>query len=136
MQFKIPKDDSKYQWTRHVLDKMRYYGISESIIKRIIRFPRRIEEGIAENTVAAMQTTTSKKHPQEIWIMYQNKKGISTHKGNEQLRAMLSQSSPKKIIISAWRFPGVSPVGKPIYIPEDVLEDLNNSRLDPLDENS
>ncbi len=123
MQFKIPKDDAKYQWTRHVTDKMRYYGISESLIKRIIRFPRRIEEGIADNTVAVMQTTSSAKHPQEIWVMYQSKRGRLV-KGNAQLQAVLANSSPKKIIISAWRFPGVSPIGKPLQIPDDVLDDL------------
>ena len=32
---KPPKNDDKFYWTRHVADKMRYYGISESLIKRI-----------------------------------------------------------------------------------------------------
>ncbi|MBI5732943.1 hypothetical protein HY967_03220 [Candidatus Jorgensenbacteria bacterium] len=53
--FKSPRNDDKYSWTHHVFDKMRYYGISESRIKRIVRFPNRTEEGIASQTVAVMQ---------------------------------------------------------------------------------
>ena len=39
-------------WTMHAKDKMRYYKLSESRIKRILNYPKRIEEGIAKNTVA------------------------------------------------------------------------------------
>mgnify|MGYP001590393069 CR=1 FL=1 len=53
--FKPPKDDQKYQWTQHVKDKMIYYRISEGLVKRIIRFPKRVEVGVAPGTVAVMQ---------------------------------------------------------------------------------
>ena len=59
--FNLPKDDKKYSWTRHVVGKMQYYRLSESIIKRIIRAPKRVENGIAENTVACMIPKRSKK---------------------------------------------------------------------------
>jgi hypothetical protein len=39
------------------------------------------------------------------------------------------KSSGKIIIISAWRYPGVSPAGKKIEIPEDVLADLRDIGL-------
>jgi len=42
---------------------MRYYQLSESLVKRVFRHPGRVEEGVAENTVAAMQSVGSKKHP-------------------------------------------------------------------------
>src|SRR3989344_907332 len=71
MQFKPPKNNDKYRWTNHVKGKMVYYGISESLIKRIVRFPKRKETGVAEKTVAVMQPTSNKKKPQEIWVMYQ-----------------------------------------------------------------
>ena len=84
---------------------MRYYGISESLIKRIVRFPKRIENGIAPETVAVMQPTSSKK--QEVWVMYK-----------------LQVLSSKKKIISAWRYPGISPIGKKIPIPDEILQEL------------
>ena len=90
-------------------DKMRYYGISESLIKRITRFPKRREEGIAPGTVAVMQTNTNPKKPTEIWVMYK----------------MIGET--KKKIISAWRYPGISPVGKKIPIPDDILQELESA---------
>ena len=105
MQFRPPKNDTKYQWTVHVQDKMRYYGISESLIKRITRFPERKEEGIAPETTAAMKPTSSKK--QEVWVMY-------------------TEVGTKKKIISAWRYPGKSPVGKKIPIPDEILQELES----------
>ena len=104
----MPKNDSKYEWTNHVKDKMLYYGISESLIKRIVRFPKRKEEGIAPGTQAVMQSNTNPKKPTEIWVMY------------KQI------DDTKKKIISAWRYPGISPVGKKIPIPDDILAEIEN----------
>lgn len=108
-------NDNQYHWTSHVKGKMAQYGLSASLIKRIIKFPKRREEGVASNTIAVMQTTTSKKS-QEIWVMYKI--------GSGKLEIGDWKKRKKKIIISAWRYPGVSPVGKAIHIPDDVLEEL------------
>lgn len=108
--FKLPKNDSKYNWTQHVVRKMIFYGLSPDRVKRVIRSPRRIEEGIAENTIGVMQPSTNIKKPTEVWVMYQKR-------GN------------KKVIISAWRYPGISPVGKQIPIPRDILDELKNEGL-------
>ncbi len=87
------------------MEKMRFYGLSENRVKRVLRNPDRKEEGIAPNTLAVMQGTGTKKHPTEIWLMFQN--------------------IGKKIkIISAWRYPAISPKGKEIPIPRDILEEL------------
>jgi len=115
MQFKPPKNDDKYRWTNHVMGKMVYYGISEGLIKRIVRFPKRKETGVAEKTVAVMQPTSNKKKPQEIWVMYQTI-GQQPAVG----------SRPKVRVISAWRYPGVSPVGKAIPIPDEILHELDD----------
>ena len=101
----IQTTETKYQWTQHVRDKMRYYRISESLVKRIIRWPKRIQEGIAPGTTAFMQTQSSKK-ASEIWVM-------------------LTQRPTLKIIISAWRYPGVSQPSKPLPIPDDIRAELN-----------
>lgn len=116
--YKKPKNDDKYEWTNHSVDKMAYYRISESLVKRIARFPKRVETGVAPNTTACMQSTGSKKRPSEVWIMFQemSKKPISNCK--------LTTENCKLKIISAWRYPGVSKVGEPIPIPEEILSEL------------
>jgi len=105
--FREPKNTERIHWTRHAKGKMRQYGLSESKILRIIKNPKRKEEGIAPQTIAIMQPYGTKKHPKEIWVMYQIEK--------KKLR-----------IISAWRYPGKSPIGKPPPIPEDTLRELQN----------
>ncbi|OIO45077.1 MAG: hypothetical protein AUJ24_00890 [Parcubacteria group bacterium CG1_02_36_42] len=111
--FKEPKNSENISWTKHAKEKMRYYQLSESHLKRVLRNPKRIEKGIAPNTNAIMQPAGTKKHPTEIWLMYQIKK------------SKLKTKSLKVIkIISAWRYPGVSPIREPPPIPEDVLKDL------------
>ncbi len=106
--FKIPKNDAKYHWTSHIVGKMAFYGLTPDRTKRVIRSPNRTETGVAENTIAVMQSSTNKKKPSEVWVMYQ-KKGT------------------KKILISAWRYPGVSPIGNQIPIPADILAELKES---------
>lgn len=89
-------------WTKHAREKMKFYRLSEARVKRVLHHPDRVEEGIAPKTVANMQKAGSRKHPSEIWVMY--------------------QSGTK--IISAWRYPGQSPVGEKIKIPDGVRQDL------------
>lgn len=79
-----------------------FYGISEGRIKRVIRFPKRLEEGIVPNTIAVMQPAGTKRY-QEIWVMYKVQK-------------------PKLKIITAWRYPGKSPERDPI--PKEVIEEV------------
>lgn len=113
MLFKEPKNDEKFFWTKHAKEKMRFYQLSERRLRKVLRRPDRKEKGIAPATVAIMQRAGSKKHPYEVWLMYQTVK---------------IKNSTKIKIISAWRYPGVSPVGEP-PIPQDILEDLKNLYL-------
>lgn len=118
MKFKLPKDDERYSWTAHSFVKMRQYGISEGRVKRIIRFPKRIEEGIVPGTVAVMQPAGTKRY-QEIWVMYKlvgkSRRGIS----NSEFLI----SKPQRIkIITTWRYPGKSPERNPV--PKDILEEV------------
>ena len=92
----------KYQWTGHSLFKMRYYGLSQQRIKRIVRHPSRVEEAIVPNMIAVMQPADGKRYS-EIWAMYKfNKKNFK--------------------IITAWRYPGKSPARNPI--PKEVLDEI------------
>jgi hypothetical protein len=131
------KDDDKYKWTNHVKEKMAYYRLSPSIVKRVIRFPNRTEEGIAPKTVAVMQSKSmisrakgkEGKKTEEIWVMFQLSEGTK-RKPKNKLEEYINSNQPKKTIISAWRYPGVSPEGKKIEIPEDTLIALENEEFE------
>jgi hypothetical protein len=119
-----------YFWTKHSLMKMKYYGLSQQRIKRVVNNPERIEEGIVEKTIACMQTAGSKKHPYEIWTMYQlSKLKVKSAKFKvetkiSKLESFLEKNSNKIKIISAWRYPGKSPKKNPI--PEEILNEIKN----------
>jgi len=128
---KQPKNDSKYIWTTHAWEKMQQYGISEQRVKRIVRFPKRTEEGVLDGAVAAMQPAGK----QEMWVMYvladMNKKETSEEeakkKGEKKLdniQSFLGNNSKRFKIITVWRYPGVSP--KRDAIPEDVLFEIRS----------
>ena len=107
---KFPRDDAGLLWTNHAIRKMAFYRLSESTVRRVLRHPLRSEEGIAPKTVALMQPVKTSKKPHEIWLMYQN-------------------VGSKKRIITAWRYPGRSPVRSRIPIPQDILEELENEKV-------
>ncbi len=123
--FKRPQNNDKDHWTEHVFGKMQYYGISESRIKRIVRFPKRTEEGIAPNTVAVMQPAGTKKY-QEIWVMYKLQKSSRQPAGknkNEKLVKLLGLDKKIKII-TAWRYPGKSPERDPV--PQEIINEIQS----------
>jgi len=137
MRFKIPKNTDNLIWTNHSIDKMKQYQLSEQRIRRVLNAPKRKEEGIAPNTVAIMQSTGTQKHPTEIWVMYQN---ISQPRRSDNeiyrrsgLRPLASENTKSKLrkirIISAWRYPGVSPIRTVPNIPEEVWGILESPDL-------
>lgn len=135
---KQPKNDSKYIWTTHAWEKMLQYGISEQRVKRIIRFPKRVEEGVLDGAIAGMQPSGK----QEMWVMYvivtndlqqttYNKKNSDednlekNKKGEKKLDNMsqfLMNTGKRFKIITVWRYPGVSPVRD--AIPDEVLAEI------------
>ena len=122
MRFNFPKNDNNYYWTDHVKRKMLFYHLTADKVTRTIRVPKRVEEGVADNTIAVMQPAGTKNKPTEIWVMYSLSKKASTL--SEQSESKGKSFNNKKVIISAWRYPGISPVGKKIPIPADILEEL------------
>ena len=112
MRFKLPKNTDRISWTNHAIRKMQYYQLSEARLKRVLNNPKRKELGIAPGTVAVMQPANSK-HTSEIWLMYQIVKS--------------KVKSSKLKVITAWRYPGKSPIRGPIPIPEEILEELGES---------
>lgn len=114
----------RYQFTLHSEYKMREYHLSRQRVIRIIRSPHRTETGIVENTVAVMQPASTKRvngketWSQELWVMY---KVMGQEKlTKSRLEKALNQSELK--IISAWRYPGVSPERDPI--PSEILQEI------------
>ncbi len=92
---KIDIKNEQFHWTRHTKKKMSYYNLSENRVKRVLRKPDRKEIGVAPLTIALMQRTGTKKHPTEIWVMYQK---------------VVSRKKKMTKVISAWRYPGISPI--------------------------
>ncbi len=85
--------------------KMRFYGLSPSRVLRVVRAPQRLEEGVAPGTVAGMQRAGTKAKPWEIWAMWR-------------------AEGKRQVIITAWRYPGTSPVRSAVPIPAGVMEEL------------
>jgi len=121
MQFKAPKNTEKYEWTQHAAFKMKQYGLTAQRILRVVKNPQRTEVGIVKNTIAVMQPASlrtkdgKRTWSQEIWTMYQIKRKAQ----NVKLKATGQQ---RIRLISAWRYPGVSPKRDPI--PEEILREL------------
>lgn len=123
MQFKIPRNTEKCEWTQHAIGKMRHYGLTAQRVLRVVNNPKRLEEGVAANTIAVMQpTSTHTKNGKgtwssEIWAMYQIKRKTKSEKGK-------SFGQQRIRLISAWRYPGISPKRDPI--PEEILRELES----------
>jgi len=139
MQFKNPKNNERYQWTLHSIEKMKFYGLSEQKVLGIVKRPKRKEEGIVKNTIAVMQPVSLKVDAKgqstwktEIWAMYQTRKARNSNPPaggpNSKIQFFQKLLFPDQIkIISAWRYPGVSPEQNPI--PEEILRELSESGL-------
>lgn len=103
---------------------MREYHLSRQRVIRIIRSAHRTETGIVENTVAVMQPASTKRvngketWSQELWVMYKVMGEAKLTKS--KLEKALNQSELK--IISAWRYPGISPERDPI--PSEILQEI------------
>lgn len=102
----LSKNPSRFIWTAHAEGKLRHYQLSRSRVLRAFRNPKRVEEGIALNTVAAMQPATPK-HTSEIWLMYQ-----------------VNKKTGQITVITAWRYPAKSPIGKETPVPEEIRREL------------
>ncbi|KKU15457.1 MAG: hypothetical protein UX23_C0001G0056 [Parcubacteria group bacterium GW2011_GWB1_45_9] len=100
----------EFHWTHHARAKMKFYRLSEQRVRGIINSPKRVEQGIAPATTAAMQGVGSKNHPYEIWVMFRK----ATKNKQQETR-----------IISAWRYPGITKPGEPL--PEKILQEISET---------
>ncbi|MEI8096805.1 MAG: hypothetical protein WCG73_01715 [Candidatus Moraniibacteriota bacterium] len=129
----------QYQFTLHAQFKMKQYGLSDQKVKGVIRNPKRREVGIVPRTVAVMQPVSIKKidgkpgrpggemWKQEIWVMFVVK-NQKQEEETQNSRFRIQDSAQQKLrIISAWRYPGVSPKRNPI--PEEILRELEEGSI-------
>jgi hypothetical protein len=153
-----------YIFTLHAQYKMKQYGLSEQRVRSVIRNPKRREEGIVPKTVAVMQPVSPKKidnkstgiatprsrnvaggevWKQEIWVMFQKIKNVNIKMKNDnvKLKNLKIPTTNHQLpttnyrIISAWRYPGMSPKRHPI--PEEILRELEErSIIEPYEDNS
>jgi|WetSurMetagenome_2_1015567.scaffolds.fasta_scaffold62509_2 hypothetical protein len=135
---KSPKNTEKVYWTGHAKYKMQYYGLSAQKILGVIRRPKREEDGIVKNTIAVMQPISPKiiinkeVWKQEVWAMYQLRyRGaisnfqIPISKKIRNSKFEIKNLANRQIrIISAWRYPGVSPKKNPI--PDDIIREIGD----------
>lgn len=122
----------RYQYTLHARYKMRQYGLSEQRVRSVLRFPKRREEGVVPKTIAVMQPVSPKilagkeTWKQEIWVMFQIRgEGQRLKKGEQKNERLFTPQHLR--IVSAWRYPGVSPKRNPI--PEEILRELEEGSI-------
>lgn len=79
---------------------MAFYKLSRQRVLHVLHAPKRVEEGVAPKTVAAMAPASIKSAigcggaKKEIW--------------NQEIWVMVEEKKNERIIISAWRYPGVT----------------------------
>lgn len=107
-------------WTAHSKDKMQFYRLSESRVKRVLHSPKRIEEGIAPDTIAIMQPVSVK------WKMEKGEENNENGKRKEiwtqEIWVMIEETKKERKIISTWRYPGMTKAGEPL--PEEILREM------------
>lgn len=117
-------------FTKHSEYKMRQYRLSAQKVRGVIRNPKRREVGIMPKTIAVMQPVSIKKEngkevwKQEIWVMYIENSQPTTNNQQKKVPTTYNLQPHTYKIISAWRYPGVSPKRDPI--PADILQELLN----------
>jgi hypothetical protein len=110
------KKAPKLLWTHHAREKMAYYRLSEQRVRRVLNAPKRIEEGVAPKTVAAMApvsthgtSTNINRNPLFRRSSLSRKSGAD-EKWSQEIWVMVQDVPTGRKIISAWRYPGVSKV--------------------------
>jgi hypothetical protein len=106
-------------WTNHARAKMHFYKLSEGRVRRVLQSPKRVEEGVAPDTVAMMQPTSPKLDfsrrkvvPVEAGIRFSqnSQRGSAKETWSQEIWVMVQDGNLGRKIISAWRYPGMSKV--------------------------
>src|SRR4030042_6193096 len=96
------------------------YGLAPARVLRVVNAPARVEEGVAPGTLAGMQKAGTKAKPWEIWVMWRT---------DQHATPAPVGMTGRKVIITAWRYPGTSPVRGAVPTPDDVRSEEHTSEL-------
>ena len=99
----LSRKPKQLHWTSHAKFKMNYYRLSEQKVRSVMHSPKRIEKGIADETIAFLKQEGSAKNPHEIWVM-------------------VADEGAKRRVISAWRYPGITKPGE--GLPAEILREI------------
>ena len=101
---------------------MRYYRLSEARVKRIIRHPLRAEEGVIGDAIACMQPAS----PPTSTRQGETRNSFGKLRGGaySELWVMYAVKNKQIIVITAWRYPGISPERDPV--PPKILQEARN----------
>ena len=125
----IPKPKTLL-WTSHAKAKMHFYKLSEGRVRRVLQTPRRVEEGVAPDTIALMQPTSFRTVRKEVVPASglrsrsgsfggAGKAGTRVSSGDsrmfkevwsQEIWVMVQDDERGRKVISAWRYPGMSKV--------------------------
>lgn len=92
---------------------MNFYRLSEQRVRRVLISPKRIEIGVAPDTVAMMQ-------PQAVKGKMEN--GKRKEVWTQEIWVMIEDAKEERKIISVWRYPGMTKPGSEI-----ALDFINNA---------
>ena len=95
-------------WTHHARFKMNYYKLSEARIRKVLHSPKRVEDGVAIKTIAVMQPSSIKFLKNDNSKTSSSQKNIRFETWSQEIWVMFQDLKDKRVIISAWRFPGMS----------------------------
>lgn len=110
-------------WTAHAKAKMNFYRLSEQRVRRVLISPKRIETGIAPETIAMMQPTSIKmKMPARMSLSEGGENGKKGEFWTQEIWAMIEETKKERKIISVWRYPGMTKPGEPL--PEEIISEI------------
>lgn len=103
-------------WTSHARAKMQFYKLSEGRVRRVLQTPKRIEEGVAPETVAMMQPASLKLNFQRREAVpakagtraFSGNRGTAKETWSQEIWVMVQDDERGRKVISAWRYPGMS----------------------------
>jgi hypothetical protein len=103
-------------WTSHAKAKMHFYKLSEGRVRRVLQTPRRVEEGVAPDTIALMQPTSFRTVRKEVVPAKAGTRASSCDSRmfkevwSQEIWVMVQDDERGRKVISAWRYPGMSKV--------------------------
>lgn len=105
-----------FLFTHHARAKMGFYKLSEARVRRVLNAPKRTEEGVAPKTFAVMQPVSSRFVTSKDVVVSRGATPKRKETWNQEIWVMYQDSAKERVIISAWRYPGVTKIRGEVVI--------------------